>query len=385
MSELRGFLPSGKLLPVETTQPNDHVDQLRSEFAHQLKVHPACLELVSGDEVLEDKDLVPEAEVLVVLRQLDWLDGGSGAIEDKGGGEFTIRDDSRFSRRHMVALCDVALTFGLNYFEIHVVRGDHAFVGITTQTGFQKCLSQTQTGTKGLVFGGPGDLSDTARTFRPCFGSRVCEGDIIGCEVDLSSPDVVSMNVWQNGFCLGQAFRGCQRRNGVAVFPVVFARSPQDHFRIAFKRQLKPQPTSLSHPAEGSWQLQEFQENGNIHDLTPVMASQPGPFLRIRAGNSTESFETHFRIGSGVLTTVTTGPYTESAQAVTFGGLTPKGFCRLDGAMHLEHTLLQSIPKLALWEVSSDSKGGKHLLLRGDAIELSLISFCDPVEHLKLP
>lgn len=131
------------------------------------------IELNALGGLLADEDSVPDAPVTVVLLRLPWQAAEAGAVKDLGGGELEIAGEERKSKSN--ALCELGFASGTEYFEVEVLEGEGAFIGVATRAGFAEGYKL-----RGLFFGGPGNLSDGRGGLRTSFGNPVKKGSVIG-------------------------------------------------------------------------------------------------------------------------------------------------------------------------------------------------------------
>ena len=165
------------------------------------------------------------------------------------------------------ALCEVGFSSGVEYFEVEVVEGSGAFVGVTSKAGFGEGYK-----IKGLFFGGPGNLSDGGAGLRINFGDAVKKGSVIGVTLDLTEEAMVGVSFWQGDTCLGEAFKACPRQPGASVFPAVCANNVHDRFKLSLKRVARKPVKEEAHPAEGAWDLQRFLVGEELVNLDPALA-----------------------------------------------------------------------------------------------------------------
>eukprot|EP00971_Amphidinium_carterae_P029607 582358-Amphidinium_carterae.1 len=171
---LQVTLASGREVPV-TTAPGALVSVLRQEVADHLELHGKSVAFsAEGGKILEDSDPVPD----------DALNYGAPfeKINDLGGGEFEVLPEPNGENRASIAnaLCLVGFSKGVEYFEVETLEGDGAFIGVTTKDGLAE-----EYNVKGLMYGGPGNLTSGSAGLRTRYGNGVKKGSIIGVTVDL--------------------------------------------------------------------------------------------------------------------------------------------------------------------------------------------------------
>lgn len=236
-------LASGKEIKT-TVAAGGRVGDLRQEVAETLDQHPRSVELNSGGNVLADEDKVPDSQVTIVLVRLPWVGATPEKVKDLGGGEFQIVDEEeKKGGSKCNALCEVGFSSGTEYFEVEVVEGSGAFIGVSTKAGFAEGYK-----IKGLFFGGPGNLSNGSAGLRTQFGQEVKPGSVIGVTLDLTDEKTVGITFWEGDTCLGEAFKDCAREPGAMVFPAVCASHSGDRFKLSLKRN--PRKPSWSHPTQ---------------------------------------------------------------------------------------------------------------------------------------
>jgi len=393
---LQVFLPSGKELEV-TTKPGSKAAALREELSALLEAHSASIELTSGSTVLEDHDDVPEGTVYAIVSALPWLDDGSGHIEDLGGGAFSVGGNPK-QGSPINALCDVGFSSGQVYFEIEVVAGDGAFVGIGTKQGFGPGYKL-----KGLFFGGPGNLSNGSGGLRTGFGDGVAQGSIIGITLDLSVPDSVSMDVWQDGKHLGQAFKSCPREQDASVYPVVKAKAAGDSFRICLRQKVRlPAPPDPSpHRAEGKWKLSSFIVS-SVDVLAGLgMAGGKGAgkgkggacIMDVKALSKAlapepSTFSMTLKLANTMSTSVTVTPI-DAGETITLGRVATTLMGVMGPIAELEEKISANLPNILKWSVTSHmtpSRKWNELHLESNDVEMVFVlDDCPPQEPVNDP
>lgn len=226
-----------------------------------------CVEINHAGSILLDDDKVPDAEVTVVLVRLPWVGATPEKVKDLGGGEFEIEGtEEKKGGSKYNALCEVGFSSGTEYFEIEVVQGSGAFIGVTTKAGFLEGYK-----IKGLFFGGPGNLSNGSAGLRMQFGQEVKPGSVIGVTLDLTDDKSVGITFWEGDTCLGEAFKDCPREPGALVFPAICAKEG-DRFKLSLKRNPRKPQLVTPHPAIGSWDLQRLMVEGELVNLDAALA-----------------------------------------------------------------------------------------------------------------
>jgi len=264
------LLASGAPVPVDT-QPRSQTVDLRKEVGERLGRDVAVVGLSAGGRLLEDHDEVPDGTAIsVLLYHLPWLDDGSGRILDAGDGAFAVTGEAMARDVMFNALCDAAFSGGQQYFEVEVLQGDGAWIGVGTKADFGAGYR-----VKGVFFGGPGNITDGGRLVRKQFGTHVESGDVIGVDLDLSDPGCLTVAFHQNGKYLGVATSGRTREEpGSPLFPLVSAKQAGDRFRLSLRRRLRPPPPP-PHPAIGKWRLQRILEGAVDVDVQQATGGVP--------------------------------------------------------------------------------------------------------------
>lgn len=262
-------LASGKEIKT-TVAAGGRVGDLRQEVAETLDQHPRSVELNSGGNVLADEDKVPDSQVTIVLVRLPWVGATPEKVKDLGGGEFQIVDEEeKKGGSKCNALCEVGFSSGTEYFEIEVVEGSGAFIGVSTKAGFAEGYKGYKI--KGLFFGGPGNLSNGSAGLRTQFGQEVKPGSVIGVTLDLTDEKTVGITFWEGDTCLGEAFKDCAREPGAMVFPAVCASHSGDRFKLSLKRNPRKPKLVTPHPAVGCWDLQRLVVDGELVNLDAAL------------------------------------------------------------------------------------------------------------------
>lgn len=228
------------------------------------------VELNSGGNVLADEDKVPDSQVTIVLVRLPWVGATPEKVKDLGGGEFQIVDEEeKKGGSKCNALCEVGFSSGTEYFEVEVVEGSGAFIGVSTKAGFAEGYKGYKI--KGLFFGGPGNLSNGSAGLRTQFGQEVKPGSVIGVTLDLTDEKTVGITFWEGDTCLGEAFKDCAREPGAMVFPAVCASHSGDRFKLSLKRNPRKPKLVTPHPAVGCWDLQRLVVDGELVNLDAAL------------------------------------------------------------------------------------------------------------------
>eukprot|EP00928_Gymnodinium_smaydae_P046649 TRINITY_DN31092_c0_g1_i1.p1 TRINITY_DN31092_c0_g1~~TRINITY_DN31092_c0_g1_i1.p1 ORF type:complete len:381 (-),score=56.10 TRINITY_DN31092_c0_g1_i1:139-1281(-) len=364
-------LASGQVLEVSTT-PGSPVADLRSEVGRQLGAEPACLELFSGETVLEDSDVVPEGSVGVFRCHFPWIDDSTERVVDLGGGALSFGGEEKKGDSKFNALCDVPFTSGTAYFEVEVLSGDGAWVGVTTKAGFGPGYKL-----KGLMFGGPGNLSNGSGGLVTGFADQVKTGDIIGVDLDLSNQDTVDVTFWQSGKCLGKAFAACPRPSGAAVFPVVSGKSVGDSFRLSLRKKTPVFNPPPQHGAVGKWQLQRLQLGGDDVDVAAAYGGRGG-MLKMQVKASTgNTFTLSMRVCNAMNTTATV---TSSSDGETIVIAPPMSTMMMGppALMDLEQRIGAALPSATSWSVRDAGSDNASVQLTGPNFIMQFIVDTDP-------
>lgn len=375
---LQVSLASGREVAVQA-KPGGKVSELRQELSEQLETHPAVIELDSSGRVLEDEDEVPEGNITVVLSRLPWTDDGTDRIQDNGGGEFEVRGEQPKGDTSFNAICEVEFSCGVQYFEIEVVQGNGAFIGIGTKSRFGPGYRL-----KGLFLGGPGNLSDGGGLLKGGFGEHVASGDVIGVELDLRDPATVGVSYWQNGTPLGQAFAGCPREEGAAVHPVVKAKGKGDRFRLSLRpRGRAAAAAPAPHPAEGKWELLRMMVGTPPADVDLSMAVRmkgkgkgftngTGILMTVQrtaVGTAPDpsTFKLTLQVGNRLMTTATVSPGDDGE---TLAIAAPGGTKMMSLIHDLESQISAILPTLTRWLLTNPDAASGNLELSGPDAQL---------------
>lgn len=256
----------------------------------------------------EEDELADGADLTVVLRKLPWLDpddADSAWVQDLGGGECCFVERPKKGDSPIVALCDVAFVAGTHYFEVEVLQTSGSiFIGVTTKAGFKSGYKL-----KGLMYGGPGNLSRGGSLLRGGFGQTIATRDVIGVEIHLDDPTSVSVSLWHNAKYLGVAFAGCKRESGIPIFPVVTCQDIKSKLRLSLRRRPRSTFNTSSpapHPTVGSWRMVEFVEQGTIQNLDPSGKGQgkgktQSPVLYVKAGATAAELGLSIKVGNTLM------------------------------------------------------------------------------------
>mmetsp|Transcript_35174 Transcript_35174/g.81065 ORF Transcript_35174/g.81065 Transcript_35174/m.81065 type:complete len:383 (+) Transcript_35174:41-1189(+) len=213
-----------------------------------------------------------------------WRDDGSDAVKNLPDGVFTISGQQSLGSP-VNALCTTSLSSG-QYFEVtcQELSRDGPFIGVGKLEFFGRGYT-----CRGLLFGGPGNLSNGASALKTQFGVSVRKGSVIGILVEMTD-DVLILTVYQNGRCLGPAFEA-RRSEPSRIFPLVQAKRDGDTFRIDFK----PAPASRSREPEGQrsgvegvWQITQLLLGPELREY-PLRVECPVS-LRVQ-GTGTDQFD----------------------------------------------------------------------------------------------
>jgi len=226
------------------------------------------------------------APVTVTHCATAWRDDGSNAVKNLTDGAFTIT--GKPSKGSPVnALGTIPLTSG-QYFEVTCQDGDGPFIGVGKLESFAQGYR-----CKGLLFGGPGNLSNGSALMKGEFGEQVSKGSVVGILFEMTS-DLVTLTVYQDGRCLGPAFTA-KRQEKAQLFPLVQAKSDGDTFRIAFKAPpaVRSRESGSQEGFEGSWaiekmmvgpELGEYPLSTKMNEKPVVLKVTTGPNGSVRMG-----------------------------------------------------------------------------------------------------
>ncbi|OLP79414.1 hypothetical protein AK812_SmicGene40301 [Symbiodinium microadriaticum] len=384
---LQVTLASGKEVEV-TAAAGDKVADLRQEIAEKLDQHPRCVELNHAGGVLADEQIVPDSQITVVLVRLPWIGADPDQVKDLGGGEFVIEGDEKKGSK-CNALCEVGFSSGTEYFEVEVLEGSGAFIGVTTRNGFLEGYK-----IKGLFFGGPGNLSNGSGGLRTQFGEQVKAGSVIGVALDLTDESTVAVTFWEGDVCLGEAFRGCPRQPGAMVFPAVCANKVQDRFKLSLRRNPRKQTLKTPHPAIGCWDLQRLVIAGETVSLDAALAvkgkgkgrgyavdAEAPPamgniIMTLTEKPGTPLFRLSLKLGNTLMTTVQTNSGPIGAEEIQLGMVAGTMVMAPPPLMDLEQSFSKALPLITSWKVTTDS-----LQMRGGDVEIDFRHYDAPPEE----
>jgi len=372
------------------------VADLRREVGEKLDKPSSLVTIFLDERILEDADVVPEGTISVVLSALPWLDDGTERIKDAGGGVFLVAGDEKKGDAKFNALCEVGFIGGEQYFEVEILEGGRgAWVGVTTKAGFDAGYKL-----KGLMFGGPGNLSDGSRGLRFGFGEDVKAGDVVGVLLDLSDPSTVGATFFQGERCLGKAFADCPRTSGEAVYPVVSTGQVGSRFRISLRRQQRaPDPGLPLHPAVGAWELLRFTQGTDDVDIDQAMAGKGkgkgkgkggGLVLQVRR-EGLGAFALSMRVCNSLRCTVAVAPGADGADGEALAPGPVKATCMMgpQPLMDLEGQISTALGAVRNWLVTGPGTNSTQLQLSGPDAQMHFVPHLsppqEPVSDVTLP
>lgn len=384
-------LASGKEIKT-TVAAGGRVGDLRQEVAETLDQHPRSVELNSGGNVLADEDKVPDSQVTIVLVRLPWVGATPEKVKDLGGGEFQIVDEEeKKGGSKCNALCEVGFSSGTEYFEIEVVEGSGAFIGVSTKAGFAEGYK-----IKGLFFGGPGNLSNGSAGLRTQFGQEVKPGSVIGVTLDLTDEKTVGITFWEGDTCLGEAFKDCAREPGAMVFPAVCASHSGDRFKLSLKRNPRKPKLVTPHPAVGCWDLQRLVVDGELVNLDAALTikgkgkgkgyaaegeESKGNIVMAITSRDMKLFKISLRLANTLMTSVVVTTGADGTEELKVGMVAGTMVMAPPPLMDLEQRFCKALPLITSWAIT-DSR----LDLRGEAVEMDFIHYdAPPVEPVSSP
>ncbi|CAL1134986.1 unnamed protein product [Cladocopium goreaui] len=384
-------LASGKEIKT-TVAAGGRVGDLRQEVAETLDQHPRSVELNSGGNVLADEDKVPDSQVTIVLVRLPWVGATPEKVKDLGGGEFQIVDEEeKKGGSKCNALCEVGFSSGTEYFEVEVVEGSGAFIGVSTKAGFSEGYK-----IKGLFFGGPGNLSNGSAGLRTQFGQEVKPGSVIGVTLDLTDEKTVGITFWEGDTCLGEAFKDCAREPGAMVFPAVCASHSGDRFKLSLKRNPRKAKLVTPHPAVGCWDLQRLVVDGELVNLDAALTikgkgkgkgyaaegeESKGNIVMAISSRDMKLFKISLRLANTLMTSVVVTTGADGTEELKVGMVAGTMVMAPPPLMDLEQRFCKALPLITSWAIT-DSR----LDLRGEAVEMDFIHYdAPPVEPVSSP
>lgn len=387
-------LASGKEIKT-TVAAGGRVGDLRQEVAETLDQHPRSVELNSGGNVLADEDKVPDSQVTIVLVRLPWVGATPEKVKDLGGGEFQIVDEEeKKGGSKCNALCEVGFSSGTEYFEIEVVEGSGAFIGVSTKAGFAEGYKGYKI--KGLFFGGPGNLSNGSAGLRTQFGQEVKPGSVIGVTLDLTDEKTVGITFWEGDTCLGEAFKDCAREPGAMVFPAVCASHSGDRFKLSLKRNPRKPKLVTPHPAVGCWDLQRLVVDGELVNLDAALTikgkgkgkgyaaegeESKGNIVMAITSRDMKLFKISLRLANTLMTSVVVTTGADGTEELKVGMVAGTMVMAPPPLMDLEQRFCKALPLITSWAIT-DSR----LDLRGEAVEMDFIHYdAPPVEPVSSP
>lgn len=373
------------------------VRDLRLAVADQLEVNPRLVTLSTASGVLKDDDAVPDGDVTAVLSRLPWLDDGSGRFEDDGGGECHVGGEPQPGDNKFNALCEVGFDCGKDYFEVEVLEGEGAWVGVTTKAGFGPGYKL-----KALLYGG--NLSDGGGLLRGHFGpDGVKTGDVVGVSLDLTDPAVFGVTLWHNDKYLGEAFACPRPEPGTTLYPVVSGRKAGDRFRISLRREVRqPVLGPPPHAAEGAWRLNQLfvgPELGEVN-LNEVMGGLGRGGMEVtllvkKDPSDPMTFQLGMRVANQLNIRIKATPAVEGQAPHPFEAVDPTPVMSTmmmapPEIMELEATIAKNLEKVGKWLARGDKPEDETLLIQGPTMEMSWARDNDredqkPVSTVTLP
>lgn len=400
-------LSSGRELAIQTL-PGEPLSELRAEIARIMETKPGDFEISQGGVILEEEDrLADRADLTVVLRKLPWLDpedADPAWVQDLGGGDCCFIERPKKGDSPIVALCDVAFAGGTHYFEVEVLQTSGGiFLGVTTKAGFKSGYKL-----KGLLYGGPGNLSGGGSLLRGGFGQEIRTGDVIGVEIQLDDPSSVSLSLSHNAKYLGVAFAGCKRESGSPIFPVVTCRDVKSKLRLSLRH--RPRSTSNTsgpapHPTVGCWRMVEFVEQGTPQDLDPGgkgkgKGKNLSPVLHVKAGATAGELSLSIKVGNTLMAgaKITAGAdeagsgYVSpagNAEAIAIGAVCGTMMAVLGQWAVLEDLIAKVLPTITHCRVTDAGTDTAQLHFQGPTCSMVFDTYSDPsklpVDTVTLP
>jgi len=310
------------------------------------------------------------------IYSMAWVDDGSCAV--KVDGE-ECKIDGAPAGSPANAYFGKPLSSG-DYFEIDILETKQSpFIGITSSAAFAegwKC--------KGLLFGGPGNLSDGSALVRGEFGEEIKKGMTVGTLLKMDSGSI-TVTFYQEGRCLGPAFIA-KRLSDAAIFPLVHGRDG-DHFRIRFpdtvptmeSRQAKS--GEAVHPAEGTWALKQLCVGPELHEF-PLAAKMEGETVMLKITETSPTFSFSARVINNlnfVATSMADAGLAPFEKLEIPGPLISTQMMGPESMMEVETKISEGLQNLHKWLPRSDS-----LLMVGPATEMSFTRFLEesiPASH----
>jgi len=294
-----------------------------------------------------------------------WMDDGSAAIKAAGESLMECQIQGAPSGSPANAYFSKQLASG-DYFEVDILEtGDSSpFVGVTSSAAFGqgwKC--------KGLLFGGPGNLSNGGALVCGEFGEELRKGMTIGVLVKMDAGSITVV-FYQDGRCLGLAF-DAKRFSDAAVYPLLHAGNG-DHFRIRFPDSLPAtevrQAKDGEHPADGTWALEQLFVGPELHEF-PLAAKMQGETVRLKVTVSLPKIMCSARLVNQLSFEATSTAEASLAPFEKLEDLGPVMSTKMMGPenmMEVETKISEGLSTLYKWLPRSD-----RLLLVGPAIEMS--------------
>mmetsp|Transcript_23300 Transcript_23300/g.42122 ORF Transcript_23300/g.42122 Transcript_23300/m.42122 type:complete len:315 (-) Transcript_23300:34-978(-) len=305
-----------------------------------------------------------------------WTDDGSAAVKP-GDSLMECKIQGAPSGSPANAYFSKPLTSG-DYFEIDIVEmGDSSpFVGVTSSAAFGqgwKC--------KGLLFGGPGNLSNGGALVRGEFGEELRKGMKIGVLVKMDAGSITVI-FYQDGRCLGPAF-AARRLSDAEVYPLLHA-GDGDHFCIRFPDRpaaelRRAMGGEALHPADGSWALSQLFVGPELHEF-PLAVKMEGQIVKLKVTVSSPDISCSFRIVNLLnfkatsIADVSLAPF---EKLEPFGPLASTMMMGPESMMEVEAKISEGLQSLHKWMAQSDS-----LLLVGPTIEMSFTRLHDHEDGL---
>jgi len=170
-----------------------------------------------------------------VVDGLEVRHGGTGGSEKKGN-----------------AILERGDVVGVTCWEFDVTGGQGMWIGLGTKDNFGPGY-----GMKGLLYGGPGNLSDGGSLIQGNWGPKFGQGDKIGLRLEVNGDNVI-IAFSKNGTGLGVAFDIQGWSDGAGLRPIVSLDSPGQSIKIeeissALPLEAYSLPTTVPEGISGTW------------------------------------------------------------------------------------------------------------------------------------
>lgn len=214
---------------------------------------------------------IGDQSVNVVVDGLEVSHGGAGGSEKKGN-----------------AILECGSVEGVCCWEFEVTGGEGLWVGVGTQENFGPGYKM-----KGLLFGGPGNLSDGGSLVKGQWGPKLNQGDKICLRQEVNT-DSVSVAFSKNGNGLGVAFDIKGWSDGVNLKPIVSLDTPGQTVKI---RQVSP-----------SLPMESFMPSFNTTEGILGTWTGPDTKLTITSESGTGQWRLGAKVANSLSCTVTEQP-----------------------------------------------------------------------------